>query len=61
MGGKMTTLEVDCFEIDIEALHDASCGKVFANFWLFEEVLKNLTQDSKKRFDEYQEQNDPCK
>ena len=57
----MSKLEVDCFEIDIEALYDASQGKVFANFWLFEVVIDNLTQESKKRFEEYQDNNNPCK
>ena len=64
-------LEVDCFEIDIETLarienprivtsHSALAVRL-ARQKLAEIVLTNLTQESKKRFEEYQEKNNPCK
>jgi len=62
-----TNLEVDAFEIDIETLSNADnrSRNVFrvedSKQILAEEVIKNLTQESKKRFEEYQEQNDPCR
>ena len=58
-------LEVDGFEIDIEELDAAIHGygiTAFGGRWtVVNEVAKNLTQESKKRFEEYQEQNNPCK
>ena len=57
-------LEVDCFEIDLETLLDAvkqgSRGNWAADF-LAREVVKNLEPESKKKFEEYQEQNNPCR
>ena len=57
-------LEVDAFEIDIESLADVAKQGMRADFagrWAAEQVIKNLTPDSKKRFKEYQEQNNPCR
>ena len=57
-------LEVDGFEIDIETLDNATRIQHNASLCrrlLLIEVLKNLTTDSKRRFEEYQEQNNPCK
>jgi len=57
-------LEVDCFEIDIETLDDATKGGLMGDLArrsLVEDIQKNLTQEGKKRFEEYQEQNDPCR
>ena len=57
-------LEVDAFEIDIEALNDATkqgfTGRL-ARWAVVREAIKALDPDSKKRFEEYQEQNDPCR
>ena len=63
----MTTLDVDGFEIDIKTLADAiHChANVYtmsgARHDVVDAVIKALDPDSKKRFEEYQEQNDPCK
>ena len=59
-------LEVDAFDIDIEALstgfyHHSFIAMEKARIAVTEAVIAHLTQDSKKRFEEYQEQNDPCK
>ena len=60
-------LEVDGFEIDIETLLDASkcCGSIGLDLArrtiVTETVINYLTPDSKKRFEEYQEQNNPCR
>ena len=60
-------LEVDCFEIDIEDLSNAQNYNVgafrrsAARFYILGAVIENLTQESKKRFEEYQEKNNPCK
>lgn len=59
-------LEVDCFEIDIETLADADSHNArivweAASCLVITTVIANLTQDSKRKFEEYQEQNDPCK
>ena len=57
-------LEVDCFEIDIEDLDDATKGSMRADFagkYVAEQVIRNLTQESKKRFEKYQDNNDACK
>ena len=59
-----TKLEVDAFEIDTETLHDATRGNMrsdFASKYVAEQVIKNLTQESKKRFGEYQEKENPSK
>ena len=62
----MKPLEVDCFEIDIETLfiaggntHDVFAERLTQDD-ITELVIKNLTQESKERFEEYQKQNDPC-
>ena len=62
----MSKLEVDCFEIDIEALRDADSHNnrmvwEAACCLVITTVIANLTQESKKRFEEYQEKNNPCK
>ena len=61
----MTTLDVDGFEIDIETLAVAvslsNPYRKFARVDIIAAVVKALSQDSKKRFEEYQERNDPCK
>ena len=63
----MSKLEVDAFEIDIETLAEAATGRftrfivALAGYAVVEEVIKNLALDDKKRFEEYQEQNDPCR
>jgi len=57
-------LEVDCFAIDIETLHDATRGTWrgdLASRHLVEEVIKNLTLESKRKFEEYQDKENPCK
>ena len=59
-------LEVDAFGIDIETLVNADWCKdrwqmEKARIGLVEEVIEALDPDSKKRFEEYQEQNDPCR
>jgi len=59
-----TNLEVDAFEIDLEALYDATRGTWrgdLASRHLVEEVIKNLSIEDKKRFRKYQEQENPCK
>ena len=59
-----TKLEVDSFEIDIESLHEATMGNMrsdFASKYVAEQVIKNLTLESKKIFREYQEKENPCK
>jgi len=59
-----TNLEVDAFEIDIETLEVATkqgFGGSKARWKVVEEVMRNLDPDSIKRFEEYHEQNDPCK
>ena len=65
MATKMTQpLEVDAFDIDIETLDDATRnGHIgdMARHCLVMEMEKNLTLDSKKRFDKYQDNNDACK
>ena len=59
-------LEADCFEIDIDYVYDA-CGnrhklpRDVARGEVVWAVIHNLTQESKKRFEEYQEKNNPCK
>lgn len=63
----MEKLEVDCFEIDIETLAHTNSPYVsgvvirMARWGVVEAVIANLTQESKKRFEEYQEKNNPCK
>jgi len=59
-------VEVDGFEIDIEALADANSHNSrmvceAANCLVTSTVIANLTPESKKRFEEYQEQNNPCR
>lgn len=59
-------LEVDAFEIDIETLDDADgCRTQWttekARIRLINLIIENLTQESKKIFEEYQEQNNPCR
>ena len=64
-------LEVDCFEIDIETLVLANMyfDGIPRHTWtirlakdkVLNAVIANLTQESKKRFEEYQEKNNPCK
>ena len=59
-------LDVDCFEIDIEDLYHADGCRTdwkteLARIRLIELIIENLTQESKKRFEEYQEKNNPCK
>ena len=64
-------LEVDGFEIDIETLANSDNPVVLSQYSvlaarlarqkLAEMVMANLTPESKKRFEEYQEQNNPCK
>lgn len=59
-------LEVDAFEIDIETLVNANwcgngCRMAQGRHDVVAEVIKALDPDSKKRFEEYQEQNDPCR
>ena len=63
-------LEVDAFEIDLETLATANetGGDPYLNLSIrlarrdiAEEIVKNLTQESKKIFEEYQEQNNPCR
>ena len=59
-------LEVDAFGIDIETLVNANwcgngCRMAQGRHDVVAEVIKALDPDSKKRFEEYQEQNDPCK
>jgi len=61
----MSKLEVDCFEIDIETFADADgCSHrgqwINAMLAVVDKVMQNLTIDSKKRFEEYQNKNDPC-
>ena len=65
-----TNLEVDGFAIDIETLLDASdyggtpnrnLDIRLARLNITQLVRDNLTPDSKKIFEEYQEQNDPCR
>ncbi len=54
-------LDVDCFEIDIETLCAADWSR---DNWMMEqarirviqEVIKNLTVESKERFNKYQEE-----
>ena len=60
----MEKLEVDCFEIDIELLNASTRSGSMANlarFYIMENIIANLTQESKKIFEEYQEKNTPCK
>jgi len=60
----MDNVEVDGFEIDIETLYDATKGTWrgdLASLNITEQVIKNLTPESKRRFEEYQEQNNPCR
>ena len=60
-------LEVDAFGIDIEALYDSQSLRnprflrEAASYLVIETINKNLTSESKKRFEEYQEQNNPCR
>ena len=63
-------LEVDAFPIDLKTLATANeCGGTpnhnldirLARWDIVCEVTKNLALDDKKRFEEYQEQNDPCR
>ena len=55
-------LEVDGFEIDLETLDDATKqGASLARWAVVEEVIKNLDPESKRRFEEHQEQNNPCR
>ena len=60
-----TNLEVDGFEIGIDELYNAIYGygiPYHGGMWLIvHEVMRNLTPESKRRFEEYQEQNDPCR
>ena len=62
----MSKLEVDAFGIDIKTLVDADWCKdrwqmEKARIGLIETVIENLALDDKKRFEEYQEQNNPCR
>ena len=59
-------LEVDAFAIDLETLANVdgcrgSWQTEKARIGLIETVIESLDPDSKKRFEEYQEQNDPCR
>ena len=60
-------LEVDAFAIDIEVLDAAQSCRVHpltrsvARNKIAEIVVENLSLDDKKRFEEYQEQNNPCR
>ena len=59
----MEPLEVDGFEIDITILYSATNNRPvtdYARYVLTEKIIANLSQDSKKRFNDYQEQNNPC-
>ena len=58
-------LEVDAFGIDLETLAVAvgryGYDSKRAAYEVSEVVIKNLALDDKKRFEEYQEQNNPCR
>ncbi len=59
-------LNVDAFEIDIETLANADWSKdnwatESARITVIRAVIKALDPDSRKRFMEYQERNEPCK
>ena len=63
-------LEVDAFGIDIEILIKADIPAIglysplainLARARVVGAVVENLSLDDKKRFEEYQEQNDPCR
>lgn len=60
-------LEVDFFEVDARTLHDARSIRSHrlvreaASCLIVETVIKNLTPESKREFEEYAEQENPCR
>lgn len=59
-------LEVDCFEVDINKLgiafdvtHEMPHKRLEAALDVLEELIKNLTLESRKKWEDYKKQNGP--
>lgn len=62
-----TRIEVDCFEVDIEKLGSAlnvtramPHKRLEAAQDVLRELVKALTLESRKKWEQYQKENDPC-